>query len=473
MTTRAAIYCRISKDAEARGMGVARQERECRALALKEGWNVVAVYVDNDLSASNLKRPRPRYQEMLAAVEERQVDAIIARHDDRLHRHPREMEDFIDLVERTKIKVLLLDGFVDFTTAKGIKNARHDTAAAKYESDRKGERLRLMHEDIAAQGRWKGGPRPYGYRPPKGDRRGQLDVVPEEAEVIRAAAAQVLAGRSLYAICGDLNARGVPAAKGGGWRTPSMLRVLTAPMVAGRREFHGVDSEVKAVWDAILDEVTWRRVRAALDNGQPKRRGRPPTYLLTQGLARCTLCGSKMFAQRTTKKVRRYTCTKGPDHPGNCGHMTINAEPLEALVTEMVFAAVDTPALAAVTGAGPEDDTVTEGLAASVAEDEAQLLELADMWAKREMTRAGFLSARQTIETRIEEARRSMARQTKSRATDGFAGRPGALATAWPGMALDERRAVVSAVIDRVLIHPTPKKGRTFQPDRVEVIWKV
>jgi len=100
-------------------------------------------------------------------------------------------------------------------------------------------------------------------------------------------------------------------------------------------------------------------------------------------------------------------------------------------------------------------------------------VELADMWDAGEITRAEWLRLRAKAEARIEEARRSMARQTKSRATDAFDGQPGALATAWPGMSLDERRAVVTAVVDRVLVHPTPKRGPVFQADRVEVVWKI
>ena len=449
-------------------MGVARQERECRRLATEHGLDVVEVYVDNDMSASSLKRPRPRYQEMLAAVAEGEVDAIIARHDDRLHRHPREMEDFIDLVEATKVEVLLIDGFRDFRTARGRSEARNEVNRGKYESERKGERLALMHEDIAAQGRWKGGPRPYGYSP-AGD--GRLEVVPAEAEVIRHAAAKVLAGETLYGICRDLNAADVPAAKGGGWRTPSLARILTAPMVAGRREFHGEDLGPATGWEPILDEVTWRRVRTALDYGKPKRPGRPPTYLLTGGLARCAQCGRPLHAQRTTKGARRYACTKSPDYPGACGRMTISADPFERLVTEMVFAAVDTPDLAAA-GATHQEDAEADDAAEAVAEDEAKLAELADMWDAGDITRAEWMRLRSKVEARLDDARAKMARRSRSRATDAFAGKAGALATAWPGMTLDERRAVLTAVVDRVTVDAATRRGPVFDGDRVNVAWK-
>lgn len=60
-----AIYARLSKDAEQQGLSVAGQERECRALAANEGLQVVDVYVDDDLSAYNRRRPRPAYLRLL------------------------------------------------------------------------------------------------------------------------------------------------------------------------------------------------------------------------------------------------------------------------------------------------------------------------------------------------------------------------------------------------------------------------
>lgn len=77
---RAAVYCRTSRDAEQEGLGVARQEEDCRALVAREGWTLVEPpYVDNDISASTLsKKTRPAYEAMLAAARAGQVDVIVA-----------------------------------------------------------------------------------------------------------------------------------------------------------------------------------------------------------------------------------------------------------------------------------------------------------------------------------------------------------------------------------------------------------
>lgn len=44
--TRAAIYTRISKDLTVEGLGVTRQLKDCRAMAKRNGWQVVSEFPD-------------------------------------------------------------------------------------------------------------------------------------------------------------------------------------------------------------------------------------------------------------------------------------------------------------------------------------------------------------------------------------------------------------------------------------------
>ena len=63
-------------------------------------------FEDNDRSAYSGKK-RPAYERMLAAIQDRRLDAVVTWHNDRLHRSPRELEAFIDLVERSGVRVAL------------------------------------------------------------------------------------------------------------------------------------------------------------------------------------------------------------------------------------------------------------------------------------------------------------------------------------------------------------------------------
>ena len=50
-TRRAALYLRISSDPDGERAGVERQRADCEALARRNGWEIVEVFEDNDVSA--------------------------------------------------------------------------------------------------------------------------------------------------------------------------------------------------------------------------------------------------------------------------------------------------------------------------------------------------------------------------------------------------------------------------------------
>ena len=66
---RAAIYTRVSQDAQRRMRSIEEQEAECRAWAERESWCVVRVWSDNDRSASRFARKeRPSWQGLMVEL---------------------------------------------------------------------------------------------------------------------------------------------------------------------------------------------------------------------------------------------------------------------------------------------------------------------------------------------------------------------------------------------------------------------
>jgi site-specific DNA recombinase len=151
-TVRAAIYVRISSDPSGAALGVTRQEEDCRALCARQGWQVVGVYSDNDVSAYSGKR-RPEWERLNADVIAGHVDAIACWHVDRLTRAPRELQDVIDLADRHGIKLATCTGEIDLGTPTGRLVARMLGAAARHESKHKAERQRRHTRRAAEQGK--------------------------------------------------------------------------------------------------------------------------------------------------------------------------------------------------------------------------------------------------------------------------------------------------------------------------------
>ena len=106
---RAGIYARISSDREGDQLGVTRQIEDCRRFAERCGYTVDEVYVDDDISAWSGK-PRPEFERMLDDLRSRRIGGVLVWHLDRLTRHPRELESFIDLCDELRRRAWLCDG---------------------------------------------------------------------------------------------------------------------------------------------------------------------------------------------------------------------------------------------------------------------------------------------------------------------------------------------------------------------------
>jgi len=133
-----------------------------------------------DVSAYSGK-VRPAYRRMLDDLGGGFLDAVVVWDLDRLHRQPRELEEFFDLCKAAGVSRLAsVSGDVDLSTHDGQFLARILGAVAKKESDDKSRRIRRKHEELAQAGKFAGGgTRPYGY---EADKR---SVRESEALVIR------------------------------------------------------------------------------------------------------------------------------------------------------------------------------------------------------------------------------------------------------------------------------------------------
>ncbi len=286
------IYVRISSDVFGEGLGVARQEADCRGLAERHGWSVQDVYIDNDVSAFSGK-PRPSYRRLLDDIDSGRLDGVIAWHGDRLHRSPLELETFIGLIETTGCQVATVQsGELDLTTPSGRLNARVVGSFARYESEHRSKRVRRKLEENAFAGKHHGGSRPYGWQ----DDRVTLELA--EAANVRMAIDMLLAGNSMLATVRALNAAGARNTLGKAWTASSLRPVVLRARNAGFRQHQGV-TVGRGLWEPIVDVATYDRVRVLLTD--PARRTTPGAAgrsRLLSGLARCGVCGAPLRAAK-------------------------------------------------------------------------------------------------------------------------------------------------------------------------------
>jgi site-specific DNA recombinase len=445
-TRRAAIYTRISQDREGAGLGVERQEADCRALAERLGWTIVAVHADNDLSAYSGK-PRPGYLALLADLRAGAVDAVICWHTDRLHRSPSELEDYITVCERGGVPTQTVKaGPLDLATPSGRMVARQLGAVARYEVEHQIERQQRARLQAATAGRWSGGRRPYGYE------ADGATVIQAEADTLRWAAAQVLAGVSLNAIVAELNTRGARTSTGRPWKPTELSRVLVRPRNAGLMVHRG-QVVGPAGWPPILDEGTWRGVCAVLSD--PGRRTNTSTARrwLLSGLAVCGVCGDPVRSTsagtvhgRPTKPA--YTCRSGK-------HVVRDAAEVDRFVEQVILERLSRPDARELLA--PDQTTDTAALHARDAALRGRLDELGRLYGEDVIDAPQLAQGTAAIRRQREQITAELAAASRGSVLAGVADAPDP-AKVWAGLDLSRRRAIVDTLAT-VTILPG-RKGR-------------
>lgn len=452
------VYCRISRDREGAGLGVERQEADCRALAESLGWTVAHVYVDNDISASSGAR-RPQYEAMMAAVDSGEVGGLLAWHTDRLHRRPVELESFIDVCERRHVDVRTVRaGNVDLSTASGRMVARMLGAAARHETEHMSERQRRSKQQAAEAGRFRGGRRAYGYT---ADGAGLVD---DEVEHLRWASEQILGGASLRSVVRGLEDRGARSARDEKPMHPrDVKRILLSPRYAGLSTYHG-EIVGKAQWPAVWGEATMQAHSAILTDPTRRTSHTQERKYLLSGIAVCGRCGSVMSSRGMDKNRRRIYRCKATDHLGRV------QEPLDEYVTELVLRRLrmDDFRAAPPTPAVPDHSQRR-------AELEKRLAELATMFAEGTITGGQLAAGSAPLRDELAQLDNEVGRaRAEASAAELLADRDH-VAERWEGMTIDEKARVVDLLM-RVTVLPAPRGrqpgGGYFSPDSIRIEWK-
>ncbi|MEO5842892.1 MAG: recombinase family protein [Acidimicrobiales bacterium] len=440
--------------------------------AKARGWSVAEIVTDNDESASRYRRgKRPGWQRVLELLDAGAATALVSYDIDRLTRSPRDLEDLIDRAEKG-LPVVTAQGTLDLENGDGRAIARMLLTMAAKSSDDTSRRVRRKKLDQAEQGLPTGRVDCFGWKPPVDKRKDPEGAKlngkvhdPVEADAIRNAAQQVLAGASLGDIARQWNtAEFKPRGNGRAFTVTAVRNVLSNPRNAGLYVHRG---EVigNGQWEPILERRAHEQLRRLLTD--PARSHGPRRRTAFTGLFVCGLCGSRM-SRDANGKTKVWRCKKLPGYP-RCGKVSVNASAVETYLTEALFAALDSPALAK--ALRPKRKT-NDPTVAELEEVEQRRNDLAAMFAAGEISRQEWMSARAPLEARYCVLQVAVARTQRSVVLDAALTKPGALRAAWAELSDDRKRAVLGAVLEHVTVSPS-KSSHAATLDRLAIAWKV
>lgn len=275
----------------------------------------------------------------------------------------------------------------------------------------------------------------------------RASVIDAEAAAIQEAAQRVLGGETLSAVVRDWNGRGLKTANGGPWRVNSLSSLLVQPRLVAEPR--------------ILDDGTHQRLVAlhASRGKGPRRATR--RYLLT-GLLRCWRCGGTMRGMPRSHGADLYVCP-GPPH-GGCSGTAVTADHAEDAVGAMVLCRLESPQIL-----GPAIDA--QDSVDDLAAHRLRLHDLGDMWAAGQISREEWISLKRNVGNRARAAEAEVARWGRIAALRSLAGTGNVLRARWPAMSIDERREVVHATLDHVVVLAAEPPRQVFRPERLKPSW--
>jgi len=357
MTT-AAIYARFSTDKQDRS-SIDDQARACRTWAMARGLKVTTVFADEATSGSVPVTQRPGGAAMHAAALASKFDVLILEGLDRLSRDQVDQEQVVRRLEHRGIRIVGISDGYDSNAGESrfVLRGMRGIVNEVYRRDLPPKIRRGLAGQIE-RGFHAGG-MSYGYRSApvgmndRGEAEGfRLQIVADQAEIVREIYARYAAGASLQRIAADLNARHVPGpgrkrTKPSTWSVAALYgtpragsgllnnELYVGRYIWNRREWvKDPDNPIRRVprmrpreeWQIverpdlrIVDDETWNTVRARMDSPRKRggQRGRGPApRTLFGGLLRCGVCGGAMVAVHQ----RYYGCAAHKDRgPTVCG----------------------------------------------------------------------------------------------------------------------------------------------------------
>ncbi|MBP2582995.1 DNA invertase Pin-like site-specific DNA recombinase [Streptomyces sp. PvR006] len=482
--TRAVIYVRISQDRTGAGLGVDRQREDCEALAARNGWDVVEVYVDNDISAYSGKR-RPGYRQMLSDLSGGSATVVIAWHNDRLHRSPTELEEYIDISDRHGVSThTVMAGHLDLSTPSGRMTARIHGAVARHESEHKAERVARARMQKAMAGEWGGGIRPFGWGLPTGEMKKAVDkktgeetevpvldmnkAVPEEAAAIVHGHDMLLTGQSLRSWIRWLADKGFLTPRGNPIGHVEGRDMLLRPRNAGIAVYKGEEVGT-GLWERLVPVEKHRAVVAVLKD--PTRRTSPGAAPKWFGslIYECPHPGCAKTL-RVTKggraKLPGYRCA---DNHGGAR----SVERLDEYIEDVIIERLSRPDAADLLQPSPEGIDVP-ALQKESEEIRRRLTDLAALFGSGQIDMVQFTQGSDTARAQLEGVNVQLARSATRDPLVSLVGVPDVRA-AWKQLDLEQRRNVLRTLM-RVRVHKS-RPGRMpdggyFDYESIEILWR-
>jgi site-specific DNA recombinase len=312
---RVALCLRVSSE-EQRERETIEIQREflqeyCRLYSLE----VVQIYADDGVSGTVPLHERPEGRRLLEDAKEGKFSTLLVYRLDRLGRSLLVTVDAHDRLQACGVALKSATEPIDTSNPSGRLIFQMLASFAEYERETIRERTSAgLHR--AYRGGKHFGAAPYGYRT---DDRSLLQIVPEEAEIVREIIGNVAEGSTLYAEAKRLNdldlatpgwrygnGKKRPGAKL--WSVMTVSNLVRQPAYSGVHRVKTNDGKdvVEQLVPVVVEPGLQEQEMAVLEENSRYRNRKNDRRYLLRSLVRCATCGGACTGHTSSRRGKKY-----------------------------------------------------------------------------------------------------------------------------------------------------------------------
>jgi site-specific DNA recombinase len=435
------------------------------------------VVVEEDVSGAKPVDER-ELGSLLRRVESGELQGIIAFKLSRFGRGALETLQAIERIKNAGGRLVTVEDGVDsskpggrllLTVLAGLAEEELEQRRAGWASARRQALERGVHV----------GPTPIGYRR-RGD--GRLEEDPLAAPMIAAAFGMRGSGASWGEIARYLEERNVlPLARKGrrsvAWSRTGVMSMIRSRVYRGEL-WDGDELVRKDSHHAIVSEDEWKLAQLGHSGTGHVKDGSIAAQGLLTRIVYCAACGSRLSLTaskgRDGVRVANYFCRIHHATSGDCPQPAVaSTRTLDPYVEELLLQALADPHSPLV-----KAHEIGQRITQAAERVKASELELDSFLAAQLASVLGPERYRAQIERRRDHVRNAQLELDHALRANLVIGQlgsrtPAQLVHEWPTLTMNEKRAIVRAYIERVIVTKADPKRRRWQPiaERVEVRW--
>lgn len=330
---RVAAYCRVSSDSSDQLHSYTSQIRKyTEKISEHDGWELVDIYADEAVTGTRMDK-REDFNRMLSDCRKGKIDRILVKSISRFARNTKDCLVALRELAALGVTVCFEKENISTETLTSELMVSVFGSLAQEESISIGKNQRISYQRRMERGEFITCYAPFGYRLVDGK---NLEIIEEQAEIVRWIFDRYLSGHSTAWIAAKLTEKGIPTVSGGAkWQSRTIQKMLACEKYVGdtlcqktyttlnfpfiQKENHGELPQyyVEQSHPPIISKDIFNRVQALRQRRAQRTASQHQPYMLTQKMT-CGKCGSTFSRKMSRNGYAVWVCRKHDNHASDC-----------------------------------------------------------------------------------------------------------------------------------------------------------